>query len=349
MSVIEVGGRSVGDGQPAFVVAEIGLNHNGDVRIAEQLVRGAATAGSDAVKFQKRDSRALLTADAYDAPYDSPQAYGATYGEHREALELTVTELAELKALAESLGVVFLISAWDKPSVAVCEELGVVAYKVASADVTNHPLLQCLAATAKPLVMSTGMSTQQEVAQAVALVRAHHDDLILLHCVSTYPTEFAEINLSQMLWLRDEFGCPVGYSGHERGIAVSAAAVAMGACLVERHFTLDRTMKGPDHAASLELPGLSRLVRDIRAVEAALGAPASRLSTREQAVRNKLGKSIVTTRPLDAGASLASSDLAAKSPGVGMPPYRMHEVVGRRLQRSVALDHILQDSDLEEA
>lgn len=342
--VVHLGDRAIGEGQPVFVVAEIGLNHNGDPQLAAQLVRTAAAAGVDGVKLQKRDTAALLTKELYDSSYDQWYSYGPTYGAHREALELSLDDWASLRDLAESLGLIFFASAWDLPSVEHCEQLGVPMYKVASADVTNTPLLEALAATGKPILMSTGMSTEGEVAAAADLVRRSHDGLVLMSCVSTYPSEFHEVNLSSIPWLRERFACPVGYSGHERGIAVSAAAVALGACAVERHFTLDRTMKGPDHSASLEPPGLMKLVRDIRAVHSAMGSPRREVLEREHAVRAKLAKSLVAAADLPAGHVVRAGDLVAKSPSSGLAPSRAAELVGRVLLRNIRVDeHIALD------
>ena len=338
---VEVGNRRIGAGHPVFVIAEIGLNHNGDPDLAAQLLRTAAAAGVDGVKFQKRDAHSLLTQELYDSPYTAWYSYGTTYGEHREALELSVSDLAKLKELADSLNVVFFASAWDLPSVDVCEELEVPLYKIASADVTNLPLIDRLASTGKPLIMSTGMSSEAEIAGAIDAIRRHHDRLVLLHCVSTYPSEFDEIDLATLPWLAERFHCPVGYSGHERGIAVSSAAVAIGACAIERHFTLDRAMKGPDHAASLEPPGLMKLVRDIRAIERALGKIRRQPVERELAVRAKLGKSLVAARTLPAGHVLTAADLSAKSPGTGIPPNALHSLVGRVMARPIEADELL--------
>jgi sialic acid synthase SpsE len=335
---VRIADRLVGPGQPVFVIAEIGLNHNGDPDLAAKLVRTAAEAGVDAVKFQKRDTHALLTKAQYDAPYEAWYSYGHTYGEHREALELSPETLAGLRDLATELGVVFFASAWDRPSVDVCEDLEIPVYKVASADVTNTPLLERIADTKKPVIVSTGMSTEDEVAAAVDVLRGGGCDVILLHCVSTYPAEFEEINLATLPWLAERFDCPVGYSGHERGIAVSAAAVALGACVVERHFTLDRASKGPDHAASLEPPGLAKLVRDVRAIERAMGTPGLVIVERERAVRQKLGKSLVAGRDLAAGTVLGEGDLVAKSPGDGVSPVHYRELLGRTLCKSLDAD-----------
>ena len=336
--VVEIADRKVGRGQPVFVIAEIGLNHNGDPDLAAQLIRTAAASGVDAVKFQKRDTRALLTRAQYDAPYEAWYSYGTTYGEHREALEFSQEVLEELRDLAVNLGVVFFASAWDRPSVDVCEALDIPVYKVASADVTNVPLLERIADTKKPVIVSTGMSTEDEVEIAVNVLRAGGSEVVLLHCVSTYPAEFEEINLATLPWLAERFQCPVGYSGHERGIAISAAAVALGACVVERHFTLDRASKGPDHAASLEPPGLMKLVRDVRATERAMGVPGLKIVDRERPVRVKLGKSLVAGSDLTEGTVLAEGDLVAKSPGDGVSPVHYRALLGRRLTRPLGAD-----------
>lgn len=338
IDAVSLAGRDVGTSCPTFVVAEIGLNHNGDPALAADLVRAAAAAGADAVKFQRRHPRELLRRDAYDKAYESWYSYGATYGAHREALELSLNALRELKELAGGLGVVFFVSPWDLPSVADCEELAVPMYKVASASVTNLPLLEAIAASAKPVLMSTGMSTNAEVACAVGVLRAAGAGVVLLHCTSTYPAEFDELNLCTIPWLRERYRCPVGYSGHERGIAVSTAAVALGACVVERHFTLDRSMRGPDHAASLEPPGLTKLVRDIRAVDAAMGSPRVEVLEREWPVRHRLATSLVAARRLTRGQRLSPEDVVAKSPGDGLPPTRGAEIYGRVLARDVEFD-----------
>lgn len=342
---IEIAGITIGPERPVFIVAEIGLNHNGDPGIAAQLIRTAAAAGVNAVKFQKRDSKALLTRELYNAPYDTPHSFGTTYGAHREALELSIDNLSELRDLASNSDVAFLVSAWDLPSVDACESLGIPAYKVASADVTNTPLLERIGETGKPVIMSTGMSTEHEVSEAVATIRRYHDQLALLHCVSTYPSDFEDINLATIPWLAQRFDCPTGYSGHERGIAVSSAAVGMGACIIERHITLDRTLRGPDHAASLEPPGLMKLVRDIRAIERSIGSPKRAPAERELPIRKKLGKSLVAARDLPAGHVLTESDLVAKSPGTGLPPLVRGDLMGKALSRALVADEQISAED----
>jgi sialic acid synthase len=270
----------------AFVIAEIGQNHQGDVEIAMELIRQAKLCGADAVKSQKRDIRTMLTPDEYARPYGSPHAFGATYGEHREALELSAAEHAELLQYARSLGIIYFCSPWDIPSAELLNRLGMPMFKIPSACLTHIPMLRTIASFKKPVILSTGMSNLEEIDRAVAVLRGC--ELVVLQCTSAYPCDFSAVNLRAMDTLRSRYGLPVGLSGHHRGIAIDAAAVALGARVLERHFSLDRTMKGSDHAASLEPPGLARLVRDSRAIEAALGTGEKDVLPCEQSSLEKL-------------------------------------------------------------
>lgn len=270
----------------AYVIAEIGNNHQGDREIAKELIRQAKLCGADAVKSQKRDARALLTPEEYAQPYDSPHAFGRTYGEHREALELSEDAWRELGAFAADLGIEIFGSAWDLPSARLLRRLGCPIIKVPSAAVTNEALLAELASFGLPVILSTGMSSLCEIDRAVEVLGA--GDLYLLQCTSAYPCEFDAVNLRVIPALAGRYGRTVGLSGHHKGIAIDVAAVALGARVIERHFTLDRTWKGTDHAASLEPPGLARLVRDLRAVERAMGSSDKRVLPCEEAPRAKL-------------------------------------------------------------
>ena len=243
------------------------------------------------MKFQKRSVRDILTRDAWDQPYTSLDGLSTTYGDHRERLELSEDDFRELADYARHLGLVFLASAWDARSADFLETLKVPAFKIASPDLTNLPLLEHVARKRRPIVLSTGMSEIEEVAEAVSVIRAHHDELVLLQCTSQYPCEFHNINLRAMEVLRGRFNTLVGYSGHERGLAPSQAAVALGAVVIERHFTLDRTWKGTDHAASLEPDGMRRLVRDLRNVSKSMTHKHKDILDVEEAQRKKLKKS----------------------------------------------------------
>ena len=271
----------------AYVIAEIGNNHQGDPAIARELIRAAKICGADAVKSQKRDVRTLLSDEEYNRRYETPHSFGATYGEHREALELTSEDWADMFAYAAELGIDFFASPWDVNSADLLHDLGCPLYKVPSAMLTDHQLLARIASFGRPVILSTGMSSLEEIDAAVSCLAAI-EELYILQCTSSYPAAFDTVNLNVMPALAARYERPVGLSGHHRGIAVDAAAVALGARVIERHFTLDRTWKGTDHAASLEPPGLEKLVRDIRAVEKSLGSDQKQILDCERSARAKL-------------------------------------------------------------
>ena len=283
---VSIGSRVIGGGRPAYVIAEIGLNHNGDVDIAKRLIDVAARAGADAVKFQKRTPEISTPEHMRDVPRETP--WGTmTYLDYRRRVEFGRDEYVEIGDHATMLGLDWFASPWDVPSVAFLEDLNVVAHKVASASLTDTELLVALRETGKPVILSTGMSTMEQIDRALDTLGT--DRVVLMHATSTYPLEPEEANLRVISTLRDRYaGVPVGYSGHERGLQISLAAVALGAVAVERHITLDRTMWGSDHAASLEPTGLEHLVRDIRVIEKALGDGVKRVFDSERAPMAKL-------------------------------------------------------------
>jgi sialic acid synthase len=344
---VRIGQHLVGDGQPCFVIAEGGVNHNGDFHLAEELVRIAARCEADAVKFQKRTIHQLLTRAALEQPYVHPNSLGATYGEHRLRLELAESEWYQLRDLATAEGLAFMGSAWDYGSADFLQALDVPALKTPSAILTDLELLEYMAKMGRPMIVSTGMSSLEEVDQAVERILRHTDQLILLQCTSAYPSEFEDINLRVMDTFAQRYGVLVGYSGHERGIAVSEAAATLGACVIERHFTKDRTLPGPDHAASLEPVGLEKLVRDIRHIETALGKSQKELVASERSVRTRLSKSLVAARAIPAGSVLTTDMLSAKSPGSGIAPNRIDELIGRVAPIDLAADAVVPLEALE--
>jgi N-acetylneuraminate synthase len=265
---ISLGKRTVGDGQPTYVVAEIGINHNGDLEIARSLIDAAAHAGVDALKFQKRTPELCVPADQRDLKRDTPWGY-ISYLEYRKKVEFGEPEFQAIDRHCRDREVDWFASVWDQPSVDFIEAFHPIAYKVPSAALTDHDLLRHVRSKGKPIVLSTGMSTMQEIERAVRAVGT--GDLLLLHATSTYPCDPEELNLRMVQTLRDRFGCPVGYSGHEVGLIPTVVAVSLGACLVERHITLDRAMWGSDQAASVEPGGFERLVKYIRVTESGLG------------------------------------------------------------------------------
>ncbi len=283
---VSIGSRVIGGGRPAYVIAEIGLNHNGDVDIAKKLIDVAARAGADAVKFQKRTPEISTPEHMRDVPRETPWGV-MSYLDYRRRVEFGRDEYVEIGDHATMLGLDWFASPWDVPSVHFLEDLGVVAHKVASASLTDTELLIALRETGKPVILSTGMSTIEQIDRALDTLGT--DRVVLMHATSTYPLEPEEANLRVIATLRDRYpGVPVGYSGHERGLQIALAAVAIGAVAVERHITLDRTMWGSDHAASLEPTGLEHLVRDIRVIERATGDGVKRVFNSERAPMAKL-------------------------------------------------------------
>lgn len=339
---IKIENRFVGGEEPCYIVAEVGLNHNGKLEIAKKLIEEAAKAGVDAVKFQKRNIEALLTKEQLNKPYSGLNSFGNTYGEHRKNLELSNDDWYKLAEYSEKLGLTFLASAWDIDSADFLEKLDVPAYKIASADVTNLPLLEHIAKKKKPVILSTGMSTIEEVDEAVETIERYTNGLIILHCISTYPFDDKYANLNVIKTLKERYKYPIGYSGHEKsGHVITLGAVALGACLVERHFTLDRTMRGPDHAASLEPYGLASLVESIRKMEEAFGSGKKDILDIEVPVREKLSKSIVAAKDIKKGQIIKKDDVTVKSPGTGLKPKYVEKLVGKRAKQDILEDTIV--------
>lgn len=336
---VKIGARYVGEGEPVFVIAEVGINHNGDINIAKKLIDAAKDAGADAVKFQKRTTEDILTKEGLNKPYTSPHAFAPTYGEHRRKLEFGEAEYHELKRHAEEKGIQFFASVWDERSADFVEQFSIGAFKIPSADVTNTPLLEYVANKGKPILLSTGMSTMEEIEEAVSAVLRHNNRLVIFHCLSLYPSPEEKINLSFMEVLRRRFApLPVGYSGHEMELLPTLAAVAMGAHIVERHLTLDKSMKGSDHAASLEPQKFRELVSSIRQVEKICGVPEKIMYEELKPLREKLAKSLVAKKTIPSGTVITADMLCAKGPGHGIKPSRMGEVVGRVAQADISDD-----------
>lgn len=344
---VRIGNRLLGDGEPCYVIAEVGNNHNGDFDRAIALVDAAIAAGADCAKFQMRKLDEVYRASSLSGK-DDDLAVEYTLDLLRR-FELPTEQQKKIADYCASKGIEYLCTPWDARSVAVLESFGVQAYKVASADLTNLPLLARLAATGKTLIVSTGMSTTDEIRTAAGFLDDRKAGYVLLHCQSTYPAALHNIHLRFMETLR-EIHPIVGYSGHERGIAVSTAAVALGAIVIERHITLDREMEGPDHAASLEPGEFKALVSGIREVEAARGEKLAEraLSQGELINRENLAKSLVAARDLSVGTVISESDIAVKSPGQGLSPLKMPALLGRKLTRKMLADDYFFQSDLDD-
>lgn len=336
--------RTIGPDEPCFVIAEAGINHNGDVGMALQLVDMAADAGADAVKFQKRDLASLYPTELLEDSNRAEWAFQYLLP-ILESTALSDDEFVRIREHCRTRGLRFMCTPWDESTLGFLEQIDVDVYKVASADLINLPLLKAIAETGKPMILSTGMATLNEVEATAAFLGEHEAQFALLHCVSTYPAPFENLNLRFMRQL-ETFGVPVGYSSHERGIAMPVAAVAMGACIIEKHITLDRSLPGPDHAASVEASGIQRLVRDIRNLELALGGGDKTLSAMEMLNRQVLRKSLAASRDLPAGTVVTADMVTTLGPGKGLSPQRIDDLVGVTLQRDVSAESPFEDSDV---
>jgi sialic acid synthase len=346
-----VDGRAIARDGPAYVIAEIGNNHQGDVEKAKALIHAAKECGVDAVKFQKRDNRVLFTRAYYDAPYDNEQSYGATYGEHREFLELPKSDWFELSRYAREEGVAFVSAAFDEPSADLMTDLDVDAFKFASGDLLNVPFLRYVAEKGKPMFLSTGGGTIEDIDRAVDAILARNEQLAVLHCTAAYPAEVEDLNLSVITTLRERYpDLVIGLSDHHNGIAMAPVAFMLGARVFEKHFTLNHAWKGTDHAYSLMPDGMRRFVRDLHRVPVALGDGVKRKLPSEERPLEKMGKKLVAARDLPTGHVLAPGDLVAKSPAdEGLPPYELDVLLGRPLVRALAADEAVAAEDLAPA
>jgi N-acetylneuraminate synthase/sialic acid synthase len=337
-----IGDRLISDDGDAYVIAEIGHNHQGSVKTAKELFQAAADCGVDAGKLQKRDNRSLYTREMFDKPYDNENSFGATYGEHREALEFGKSEYEELQAESSRVGIAFFSTAFDIRSADFLAALNTPAYKIASGDLKNIPLLRHVAKIGKPMIVSTGGGTIEDVQRAYDTIMPINPRLCLMQCTCGYPAEFAELDLRVIATYREKFPeVVIGYSGHDNGIAMPVAAYMLGARIIEKHFTLNRAMKGTDHRFSLEPVGMKKMIRDLQRVRIALGDGRKKVYASEATPVLKMGKKLVAARDLAAGHVLTPADIAIKSPGDGLPPYYLDQIIGQALSRDVRADQSL--------
>jgi N-acetylneuraminate synthase/sialic acid synthase len=339
---LKIGSRTIGDDTPCYVIAEIGHNHQGRLDKARELFREAKLAGAHAVKLQKRDNRGLYTRAAFDRPYDNENSFGATYGEHREFLEFGREEYLDLQAYARELGVDFFATAFDMASADFLEALNVPAYKIASGDLKSVPLLKHVASFGKPMIVSTGGALLEDVQRAYDAILPINNQLAILQCTAGYPAAFEELDLRVITTYRERFPeAVIGFSSHDNGISMPVAAYMLGSRIVEKHFTLNRAMKGTDHAFSLEPVGLRKMVRDLDRTYKAMGDGTKKLYESERAPIVKMGKSLVVARNLPSGHVLGPKDVVMKSPGGGIPPYDLDKVIGRTTLKALHEDDFL--------
>ena len=339
MRKIILDGKVVQDDGDCYVIAEIGHNHQGKLETAKEMFKVAQECGADAVKLQKRDNRSLFTQAGYDKPYDNPNSYGATYGEHREFLEFGYIEYKELKDYAKELGITLFATAFDFASADFLAKLDMPFFKMASGDLKNIPLLTHVAEFQKPMLISTGGGTMEDVNRAYDAIMPINPQLSILQCTAGYPAEFSELNLRVITTFRERFPeVVIGLSSHDNGIAMAVAAYMLGSRIVEKHFTLNHTWKGTDHAFSLEPIGFRKMVRDLKRTKAALGDGIKRPYESEVNPIIKMGKKIVAARDLPAGHTLRREDLALKSPGDGLQPFEIDKVIGRVTRQELKKD-----------
>lgn len=350
MTEITLGDTVVGDGHPPYVIAEIGSNHNGDMDLARRLIDAAAAAGADAVKFQSWSESSLIAREEYDRnpDYADKKKHFGSLREMVRAYQLTPDQHQLAQRYCREAGVAFCSSVFSEREADLLDSMDVPFYKIASMDIVNPPLLEYVAAKGRPLMIATGMATLGEIEQAVETVRgAGSGGIVLLHCVSIYPPEYGSIRLLNIPMLRDVFAAPVGFSDHTLGTSVPLAAVALGACVIEKHFTLDKDMEGWDHAISADPGELRTIVEEGRHVFTALGGPSRLVGDAEIEKRVRFRRSLVAGRALPAGHVLGRDDLAAKRPGSGISPAELPYVIGRALAADIAEDHVLRWEDLQ--
>ena len=343
---VSLNGRKVGPGHPTYIVAEIGQNHNGDVYQASRLIGVAAEAGVDAVKFCKRHIPSELTRRAHRKPYDNPHSYGRTYGEHREALELSIEDYSHLRQRIQynEWPVTMFATACDFTSVDELEEWGNPFYKIASRDLMNLPLIEYVASMQKPVILSTGMGDVEDIDAAIETVMKYHDQLVILECTSQYPTPIEEVDLFRMQGIGMRHQVAVGLSDHTIGAYLApVVAVILGASVIEKHITFSRASRGTDHAGSVEPEGLRRMVRDIRHAETLTSV---RERVHHAPERTKLGRSLVTSRPIAAGEVIGPDCLILKSPGDGLPWSERYALIGHAAKRELPADVTLQPGDV---
>ena len=342
MKSFTIDGCTIDEDADCYVVAEIGANHQGRLDVCKEIILAARDAGANAVKLQKRNNPSLYTKDMFDSPYDNRNSYGDTYGEHREFLEFGRDEYRELKAYCDELEVTFFATAFDRPSADFLEEFDLPAYKIASGDLTNIPLMKHVAAFGKPLIFSTGGGSMDDVRRAYEAVAPINSQICIMQCTSGYPAEFDTLNLNVIDTYRREFpDTLIGYSGHENGIAMPLVAYMLGARMIEKHFTLNRTWKGTDQVFSLTPVGMQKMVRDLNRARLALGSKEKRPLPVEDKPMYKMKKKLVASRDLPSGHVLTVADIAIKSPGDGLPPFELDNVLGRVLNRAIAVDETI--------
>ena len=345
VQTMQIGDRLIGDDLPTYIIAEIGINHNGDPKIAIDLIDAAVDAGVDAVKFQKRHLPSLYREDVLNETLKYEQNYQYMISILKE-VELLEESFFDFKKYCVEKGVEFLCTPFDFASVDFLMDLGINAFKIASADLTNIALLEYVSSMGKPMIVSTGMTYWEEIEKAVNFLNNKNASFALLHCRSVYPVWPREVNLRMITCLR-EFGCLVGYSSHDIGITIPLVAASMGACIIEKHITMDKAMRGPDHKISLEPYELKRMVRDIRVADQAMGKKKRFLLRGEILNRELFGKSLIAKDHILPGTLITRQMIKVQGPGKGLPPNRIDELVGKKINRELQKGDYFLEEDIE--
>jgi N-acetylneuraminate synthase len=342
MNKVRIAGKWIGDGEPCFIVAEAGVNHNGEIRLAKKLIDVAKSAGADAVKFQAFETGSLVTPTAEKAEYQKKRTGDGFQYAMLKKLELTPSDFKTLSKHAKKKGIIFLSTPYDAVNADLLDEIGVPAFKIASCDITNLPLLEHIAKKKRPIILSTGMSTMSEIREALHTInKTGNKDVILLQCTSDYPAKLEDANLRAIPTLKQTFKVQVGYSDHTVGIYPPIAAVALGASIIEKHFTLDRNLPGPDHKMSLEPVELKEMIKAIRCVERALGSRDKKPTMSEEKMKKFMRKSIVARVNIAKGTTISEGMLTIKRPGTGIEPKYFAKIIGYKAKKDIKKDEVI--------
>jgi|LauGreDrversion4_2_1035121.scaffolds.fasta_scaffold158493_2 sialic acid synthase len=341
--------RFIGDGFRPYIMAEVGINHNGEFEKAKLMIEEAARTGADAVKFQKRTLNEMYTKAYLSTPYVKENSFGSTYGSHKEFLEFSDDELLELKSIADYNNITFSVSGFDFSGFEFIENvLKVPFHKIASPLVTHYPLLKYVASFKKPMIISTGMHDYEEVSDMIKFVKSINKQIVLLQCTTSYPTEDSDVNLRVIERYKKDFDVLAGYSSHDRGVVLPAASIVLGSCFIEKHFTFDRMAKGPDHISSVETRGLDLIIKYANSVFYGLGSNEKNLCKSEIENKIKHGYSCVAFSNISRGSVLTEEMLSYKQPGGGILPKDIESILGRRLNIDVQIDHKFSLDDFQE-
>jgi N-acetylneuraminate synthase/N,N'-diacetyllegionaminate synthase len=347
--MIQINRKKIGYNQPCFIIAEAGVNHNGDIEIAKRLIDGAVEAGADAIKFQTFNADLLVTPDAEKAQYQK-KGTPALESQYQmiKRLELSPHTFKKLSDYANMRKIIFFSSPFDMKSVDILERIEVPLYKIPSGEITNLPLLTYIAKKGKPIILSTGMATFEEIDEAINIIKNEGvEDIILLYCVTSYPAKMESLDLNVISSLRNRYHLPVGFSDHTTGIVAAIAARTLNACVIEKHFTLDRKMSGPDHKASIDPKGLKKLVMAIREIESALGNGMKKISKEEREIKAITRKSLVAAIDISAGTIITEIMIDLKRPGTGLAPKYKDKIIGKKSNRSIKKNELF-DWDMME-